>query len=161
MAQFIIGILSIPICFVMGKNITSKYSKRYAFYLEFEKLINCLSRNLKFKRENIVTVLENFKSTCIDFDCTVKSAIGLICNNYISSQLYLPNWIDESDVSFFSGFFERIGESSINSELDFLTETQYILDEKLLKIKENNGKFTKLGQRLGLSLGLTIFILVL
>lgn len=161
MAKLIIGILSIIVCFYIGKNTTSKYSKRQVYYIEFERLLNCLMRNLKFKRENIISVLSNFASTCPDFDCTIKSATALISHKEVSNQLYIPNWIDDQDAMFFYNFFEKIGAQSTQSELDFLSEIQYILNEKLLKIKENNVKFTKLGQRLGISLGLTIFILIL
>lgn len=155
--NIVLGCTLLIACTLIGKYSTLKYKKRVDFFEEFIRFNNVLKRNLLFKRENILKLLD-YNTKNQEFSATLKSVKLKICG-ISRDRIYIPEFIEESD--FFTSYFDCLGLDCSVGELDLLNEYEVISNEKLLKIKDNCSKFSKLGSKLGFSAGMVVMILLL
>ncbi len=160
MDKLFFGVVIIPLCTILGRNITDKYFKRLNYFEQFLNFNKHLKQNLLFKRENLINLL-NFPSSCEDFSLTLSSFKTSIMLEESSNEIFIPKYVEQKDKDIFIDYFSKIGKGSLTSELDFLNGFEIILNEKLVKIKDNNSKFSKLGQKLGFAVGMAVTILII
>lgn len=160
MFKILTGCFAIIFCTVLGKKITSKYFEHLIYFESLQQFNLNLKTNLKFKQDSIVNLLDKeYKSK--EFSLTLQSFKACTFNFGNISDLYMPQWIKDDDASFIRDYLLNLGKGNSVSEMDFIDVYQNLIDEKLVKIKDNNCKFTNLGKRLGFSAGIALFILIL
>ncbi len=160
MVKLLFAIVIIPLCTLLGRNFTDKYFKRLNYFEQFLNFNRYLKQNLLFKRENLVNLLD-FTSSCEDFLLTLSSFKTSILLEESYSDIFIPDYVEQIDREIFIDYFSKIGKGNLTSELDFLSSFEIVLNEKLLKIKDNNSKFSKLGQKLGFAVGMAVTILII
>lgn len=144
---------------VTGKNFTDKYSKKLKFYTCLKNFNLSLKQNIKFRRKNIIDLL-NYNSNDEDFNCFLSSCKLAVTVGEVKN-IFLPKWATEEDRNFFVSYFEGIGKNGTLSELDYINSYSEIIDDKLIKIKENATNFSKLGQKLGFAVGACLVVIII
>lgn len=160
MVKIVLGCAFIVVCTMLGKKFTDKYLQKLLYYESLQLFNLNLKVNLRFKRDSILNLLDQeYKSK--DFCLTMQSFKTCIFSSGNLSDVYFPSWCESEDITFFTEYLLNLGKGNSYSEMDFADAYQILIDEKLVKIKDNNGKFTKLGKRIGFSVGMAVFILIL
>ena len=112
-----------------------------------------------FKRDNLLNLL-NYDSKNIDFNTTLNSVKVNKCYRH-NKDVYLPSWVNDDDVYFILNYFDTIGFYSVDAEVENIRIQEELINEKLSKIADKSNKYSNLGQKIGFSLGMAIFIIIL
>ncbi|MBQ9782281.1 MAG: hypothetical protein IJW26_03755 [Clostridia bacterium] len=159
MGKFIFCIAILLASTLIGKTFTDKHAKKYSFYDSLKRFNLSLKQNIKFKRKNIIELLD-FKTSDEDFNCFLSS-YKLKVTAINDEKIYTPTWASEEDVEFLTSYLNGIGKNGSISELDFLNSYEDGINDKLIKIKENDAKYSKLGQKLGFAVGMGLVVIIL
>lgn len=160
MVKFILGCFAVVVCTFLGKKFTDKYLQKLLYYESLQSFNLNLKSNLRFKRDSILNLLDN-EYKCKDFCLTLQSFKTCVFTDGKFSDVFFPDWFDLEDLNFLTEYLLNLGKGNSSSEKEFIDAYQILIDEKLVKIKDNNCKFSKLGKRLGFSVGMAVFILIL
>ena len=158
MAKITICIVVLIISTIIGKSFSDKHEKRFCFYNSLKNFNLTLKQNIKFKRHNVLQLLDD-NSYSKDF-CLLLSSYKLSTLQGVDKGLCFPSWAEREDIAFLTTYLNGLGKNSIETELDFINSYEDIIDQKLVKIEENKQKFSKLGQKLGFSVGLGLVIII-
>ena len=160
MVKVLLGGIILLVSTFLGKSLTDKYSSKKNYFEDLKDFNGNLIRNLKFRKDTLFNTLKTY-SYQSDFNYTLESYKTYVYTGGEIEDLFFPQYIDGEDKTFLYSYFEKIGKGNSFSEGDFLSSSQEVINEKLLKIKDNCSKFSKLGQKLGFAVGMTVFILIL
>ncbi|MBR2337567.1 MAG: hypothetical protein IKA61_06460 [Clostridia bacterium] len=160
MVKFILGLITVVTCTLIGKKITSKYLYELSFFECLLRFNLHLKQNLKFKRDSLIELLD-YKCNNEDF-CTVLSSFKLSKSSMQSnSELYFPSWTSIEDRQFLVDYFNSLGTGNSDSEIENLNLYDELINEKLCKISDKSSKYSNMGQKLGFSFGMAIFIIII
>ncbi len=159
MVKIFICIVVIISSTLIGKSFTDKHAKKLSFFSLLKDFNSSLKRNVKFRRQNLIELLD-LKSNDEDFNCFLSS-YKLKVLSKSDEEYFYPKWIDNDDKYFLKSYIEGIGKNGSQSELDFINSYEEIIDEKLLKIKEDKRKFANLGQKLGFIFGVGLVVIII
>ncbi len=160
MVKILLGGIILFVSTLLGKSLTDKHSLKKKYFEDLKDFNGDLIRNLKFRKDTLFNTLKTY-SCQNDFNYTLDSYRAYVYNAGEVEDVFFPQYIDGEDRTFLYSYFEKLGKGNSFSEVEFLTFSQDIINEKLLKIKDNCSKFSKLGQKLGFAVGMTVFILIL
>ena len=159
MAKIFVCIAIVVVSTFIGKSFSDKHSKQYSFYCALKSFNLSLKRNIKFKRQNLIELLD-FKSSDEDFNCYLSSCkLTLVSNENIDR--FFPFWCSDNDKDFLVAYMEGVGKNGRESELDFINSQEEIIDERIAKIEENMKKYSSLGQKLGFALGMGLVVIII
>ena len=159
MAKIVVCIAVLILSTVMGKSFSDKHDKRYQFYNSLKNFNLSLKQNIKFKRKGVLQLFED-KSYCADFSFLLSSYKLSVLQGF-DKKLSFPTWADREDEEFLTTYLNGLGKNSSETELDFINSYEEIINQKLIKIEENKHKFSKLGQKLGFTVGLGLVIIII
>ena len=159
MVKLILGVVIILTTTVLGKKVTDKFHHKLKYYECLKRFNLYLKQNMLHKRDILVNLLD-FKCENQDFSATLSS-IKLKILQLSESCIYLPYWADEDDKTYLNEYFLSLGKNNSLAEIEFITAQEEIINEKVLKIADKNSKFLNLGQKLGLAVGIAVFIIIL
>ena len=160
MERIILGCVAIVVCTLLGKSFTSKYSQKLKYYQALQSFNFNLKTNLRFRKDNLIKLLD-YECCCKDFYLTLQSMKNCIYTDGSFCEVYFPSWFDDGDKLFLIEYLSNLGKGNSVAEMDFVDSNAEIICEKLVKIKDNNSKFTNLGKKLGLVGGIAVFVLIL
>ena len=160
MVKVFVGVIFIAISTVLGKKITSKYLLKLKYYESLKRFNLHLKQNLMYKRDNLLDLL-NFSCENQEFLATISSFKLNLYSETSRDEVYLPYWVDEEDKRFLNDYFNSLGKNNLDAEVEFVSAEQVIIDEKVKIIADNSSRFSNLGQKLGFSLGMVVFIIIL
>ena len=160
MVKIFIGISLVVISTILGKSFTDKYKKRLNYYEKIKEFNNKLKRNIYYKQDSLLKLLD-VDSKNDNFNQTLKSYKLYLYSGDSIEDIYLPDFLEEDDKLELINYFNSLGKNSVLSELEFNGYYEEQFNEKLCKIRDKNSRFSNLGQKLGFSFGLVVFILIL
>ncbi len=160
MVKFIIGIALVGVSTVLGKRLTVKHLYRLKYYECLSRFNLHLKQNLLHKKEDLLELLR-FKCDNEDFSATLTSLKLNVTLENDASELYFPYWADGDDRAFLSNYFNSLGENNLQAEMENIVIQENLINDKVLKIADKSSKFSNLGQRLGFSVGMVVFIIIL
>lgn len=144
---------------LIGKSLTDKHAKKLSFFSLLKEFNSNLKRNVKFKRQNLIELLD-YKSNDEDFNCFLSSyRLNVLSKR--DGEYFYPKWMSEDEKYFIKSYIEGVGKNGSQSELDFIDSYEEIIDEKLIKIKEDKRKFANLGQKLGFVFGVGLAVIII
>ena len=160
MAKFIVGCIIIVISTVIGGKLTDKYRRRAEFYEALKDFNLKLKQNLLYKKDKLYIVAD-YKSGSPDFNITLEDFRSLsFYGKSNNTDIFLPSYLSVSERDFVEEYFLAIGKGNVRSEAELICSYEYSINEKLSKMQDENTRFSKLGRKVGLAVGLTVFILV-
>jgi hypothetical protein len=160
LAKIFLGCAFIIFCTTIGKKTTDKYKLKLDYFECLYNFNNALKQNLMHRQENILNLV-NVDTFCQDFKATLSSFKLSKQNETTNLDIYFPDWADDEDKVFLLNYFSLLGKGNLQSEMENMLYHEEIINEKLNKIADKNSKFSKLGQKLGFAVGMTVFIIIL
>ena len=153
MLKILIGVTVVFLCTAIGAVYSGVYKKRVDFYSSVLSFNSELKRNLIFRRENIAGILQS------------KKEYSLLCGLYHSDggaeNRTAPEFLTQEQFAIISDYFFSVGKRDGEAEEQFLDYYGEVFKAELEKCNAENKKYKSLGKKLGLSLGLVFFILIL
>ena len=160
MVKFILGVISTISCTLLGRSLTIKYLYKLKYYECLKRFNLHFKQNLLHKKDNLLHLLD-FKCNNNEFLATLSSVKLKKALSNDASTVYFPNWTDEDDVAFLTDYFNSLGENNLTAEVERITNYDLIINEKVSKIADKSIRFSNLGQKLGLAVGVAVFIIIL
>ncbi len=153
MLKIFFGIAVVIGSVFIGSSLTGVYKKREKFFEGLSKFNAELKRNLIFKRENIKDII----SSKNDYEL-----FGKIYDKVNSGENFdYPSYLKPEQVKFAEEYFSSLGKRNRETEEEFLSYNESTIASELENCSLENKKYKNLGEKLGLSFGLIIFVLIL
>lgn len=153
MLKIFFGIAIVISSFFIGSSLTGVYKKREKFFANLLKFNAELKRNLIFKRESVAEIIYSDK----DYE-----PFGKIYDKINSGESPdYPAYLKPEQIKFVEEYFSSLGKRNRETEEEFLTYGESAIGSELENCSLENKKYKNLGEKLGLSFGLIIFVLIL
>ena len=153
MLKIILGITIVIGSVFVGSSLTGVYKKREKFFGSLLKFNAELKRNLIFKRESVTDIISS------------KSDYELLGGIYESikkgEKFEYPSYLKPEQIKFTEEYFSSLGKRNRETEEEFLLYNESAIVSELENCSLENKKYKNLGEKLGLSFGLIIFVLIL
>lgn len=153
MLKILIGVVAVFVCTAIGAAYSGIYKKRVDFYSAILSFNSELKRNLVFRRENVAEILQS------------KKEYAMLCVFYPSAEKEenraTPEFLTQEQLAVINDYFSSVGKRDGEAEEQFLDYFDGVFKAESEKCNAENKKYKSLGKKLGLSLGLVFFILIL
>lgn len=153
MLKVLIGGFVVLLCAAIGSAYSGVYKKRVDFYSSLLSFNSELKRNLFFRRENVAGILQSKKE--------YASLCGLYRPDEESSDRIVSEFLAQEQCDVVKEYFSSVGKRDGEAEEKFLDYYEGVFKAEYDKCVVENCKYKSLGKKLGLSLGLVFFILIL
>lgn len=153
MLKIVIGFLIVAACTVIGANYSDIQKKREEFFFYLSDFNARLIMNLAYKKENVKKILEEEKY--LRFKEIYENKRGE------QSENRFPKYLSEEQKKIVSDYFSNVGKGATKAEEEFLDYQSKIISEQLEICKAERIKNKNIGEKLGFSVGLVVFILIL
>lgn len=152
--KIILGVIIIGLCSLSGYLITQKYKRKYDFLVSFRAFLVHLKREISFNGEAVSRVIIKFNTENVDLQAVFKCYLE-------NSKLNFPCFINDDEKRIIMSIFEKLGTSNIKNEIEFIDSV--LVELNLIIISEKNfyDKNSKALTKLGLFLGVIIFVVIL
>ena len=154
--RIFIGLILIVLSIFISYLLSEKYSIRKKFYSSFLLFCKKLKNEVTFSKETIVSILKkDLQSNDLFYKALRKRFLG-------EDDIKLNfNYLLEDEIDYLKVFFDNIGTTNSGLQYEFLSETEKIVSEKYITVKEEEKKYRSLYLKLGFLLGLLIFVLII
>lgn len=153
MLKIFFGTAIVISSFFVGKSLTGVYKKREEFFANLLKFNAELKRNLIFKRESVTDIISSDK----DYEPFGKIYDKI---NFGEIPAY-PAYLKPEQVKFVEEYLSSLGKRNRETEEEFLSYGESAIGGELENCSLENKKYKNLGEKLGLSFGLIVFVLIL
>ena len=134
--------------YVIGKN----YSKREKFYGELLMLCNVLITNIRFNKNKLKIIINEFMDNCSNDMCEYL-------HGYLRNDMEELSFISKYDNKRIKDFFSRLGEFDSGSEIGYIENSKIYFNDCYMKSMEDNKKYGVMYTKLGFMAGLILVIL--
>lgn len=156
--NFFIGIAAVVVFTAAGIIVSGKYSSRFKFFSCLGEFNSAVFRDVNFRRDGVLEVLKR-QFSFGDFNAYCKEVSLSLANDLeIPSP---PDYLEKEDREYVVKYFETAGYCSGSTASDFLTEQRTRIGERTEELKSESRKFSSLGLKLGFSVGLIFFVIVI
>ena len=158
MLKIVSGILITIISTILGRKAVKSHSDRLSFYKSLCEFNSTLLKDLSFKRNGVAEAFEkNYYFE--DFNDCLKCVNERFFNGkeIVIDRRYLKDG-ERREIEV---YFGEIGKYSSITETDYLKQKGEEFAEIVKASEEKTKKFLSLGPKLGFTLGIVVFILIL
>lgn len=147
------GIMIIFFSTIFGNLKADKYKRKMNFLLVVEDFLIYLKREISFSSSTVEGIIANFETENADALYLLKSIF--------TKNVNYPKYLTCQEVQVFKMFFDKIGRSCRNNEIDLIDS--FCEEVKKMKEVENERclKKSKVATKLGFFIGAIIFVVVL
>ncbi len=152
--KLILGLVLIGVCVLLGVKFSEKYTKSKRFYSDLHDFNRVLINKISYSNESVIKILNQLDDNgeCIEYiKERFKGEKNTIALYYLS----------ENEKTFFNGYIDEIGKSERDKQVNYLNKMDIEFELKLKKAIENEKKYKPLYVKLGILLGLVMFIIIL
>ena len=167
MIKFIFLGIMFAISVFIGISISKKYSTRVTELNEIQRALNIFEEKIKFTYEPIPDVFEEISNNCIE-------SIGSIFKNASQKMKLLPAgeaWesalensttkLTNDDLNTLKGMAKMLGRTDLDGQVSEIRLTKKFVDTKIKEAEIQKMKNEKLYKTLGITVGLTIVIVLI
>lgn len=144
----IILIAIVPACAVMGKILSFSHTEKREFYEDFLLFLSVLEKEVGFTKNSFPKTVEEFKNKRLFYEVLTKKK-------------KMPKMFSESEKTLFTSFFNGFGRADAATETKRINLTKKEVEEELKSAKEKEKKYKPLYFKLGILLGLLIYIVLI
>lgn len=148
------GLLVFAISAFAGWVFSQKYKKKTVFYNSFKDFNLRVKNEVSYSRNTILHVV-NKVNVENDFNVCVKKFFNEKKFEFGKS------YLSEDEKNFFNDYLNTIGLGDPKSQTEYLEKIHAIIDEKRKLAYEEEKKFKPLYLKLGILIGLMLFIVLL
>ena len=150
--KILFGVIILALSTFVGYLFSDKYAKRKIFYNSFFDFNNKLKTEITFGQSSVLDIISKSKNDDVFY--------GYIKNYYNNSNVE-NKFLSEEENSFVTNYLSGIGNSDKNTQLDFINKNEGYLTEKKDKSDTENKKYKSLFIKLGLLIGLIMFVIII
>ena len=150
--KILIGFLVIVICTILGNLFSQKYRLKKNIFVDFEGFNTKLKNEVMFSHDTLWSIFST-----ID-DGEFKNALKIFLE---SGQVVKIKCFDVNEQDFFTNYLKNIGNFDGRTQLNFINSIEGRLKEYLSTSINNELKYKNLYLKLGLLVGLIVFILLI
>lgn len=152
--KLVFGIVAVAALTLLGKCFSEKYKRKSEFFESLYYFNRDLSSNISYKKDSL-SVLTKKKYASEDFN--------RVLNNAFESDEFceLPRYLSNGEIDFLREYFNSIGKNTTCGEVEYIEHADVIIKSYRDETKKFEVKYSPLYVKLGFSLGLTVFILMI
>lgn len=149
-----VGIAVVAALTLIGKCFSEKYKRKSEFFESLYYFNRDLSSNISYKKDSL-SILIKKKYSSEDFN-------RLLNNAFANDELCeLPRYLCVGEIDFLREYFNSIGKNTSFGEADYIEHADAIIKAYRDESKKFEVKYSPLYVKLGFTLGLTAFILII
>ncbi len=151
-----LGLIALVVSIVLSVFLSRKYVDRSNYYNSFYNFNKSLKNEVAFTHKTILGIVNlNIKSTDY-FNKRLKA-------KFIDKEILKekPSFITKDEIEYLDSYLEVIGGSDVKTQLDILDKTEKNLSDNLNKCKIDEKRYKKLYVKLGVLVGLLLFVLII
>ena len=152
------GLIIVFLCSFLGALFAKKFRAKSLYLEALESFCVYLKREISFSRTTIKSVVTAFSTDNEDFRATLSCCFFAAEGD---NGTCFPEYLNADEKKFISGFFDKLGKSDRENELEFINA----FSAELKRIKEDERavckKRTALSTKLGFFTGAIIFVILL
>ncbi len=148
------GIIVLILSVILGVLLSSKYTKRKDFFLQFSLFNNRLQKEVSFSSASIGNITKNLSK---------EKDFNQLTADYFSGEknLKILSYLSKEENEYFSFYLQNIGLSDRETQLSFISKVEQELNEKVKVSEEEEKKYKSLYVKLGFLFGLIMLIIML
>lgn len=148
------GLLSLVSCTVIGYMLSTKFSKRKKFYINFATFNKKLENEISFSQKTLIDLV-NSGVDAGEFEKCVK-------NYFENKKLDIQqNLLKNDEIDFIKTYLETIGSSDKITQIKYLESASKTIENNLNAAIEDDRKYKALYIKLGFLFGLMVFVVLL
>lgn len=160
MLKIIIGLTVVALSVLIGARCSDVYKKRVEFFIMLSDLNSELKRNLAFRRENVGSIINGDKYRAA-FSALYETLQNGKDSGAENSAMYLPSFLTDEQMKRLIDYFGEIGKNDSVAEEKYIEYNEKFISDELEQSRNELKKNKNMGEKLGLSFGLIIFVLIL
>lgn len=148
------AIILLIISGAIGYYFSNKLVKRREMYETMREFNQAVKSEALFSQNSITKIINKYADG--------KDFYKLI-NNYtsIEKSTYSVKYLKKSELEFIKNYSLNVGRGNVESVIKYLNENEMIISNYLYEAKENEKKYKTLYLKMGILIGLILFILLL
>ena len=152
--KILLGLIAIIISTYVGYIASSKHVKKKKFYDSFNEFNKRLINEVAFSQKSLIDILNEFDN---------QSDFYLIFSRFFYKQKFElnMNYLSNDDKIFIKTYLSNIGASDKKTQLNFLNEISVQIKKNYDITCENYKKYKTVYIKIGILIGLIIFIILL
>ena len=131
---------------------TKKYVQRSRFYSEFNNFNSVMINQVNFQKKTLINVLNEYEKN--DF-------IKYICEYCINNSKVTLAYLNSEDIKSVDEYCDLLGRSDQQTQNKHLIVYEKIIQDKLKYAKEEEREKKNLYLKMGLMIGLILFIIII
>lgn len=147
------AILMLFLSVVFSQYLLKKYSDRTKFFSDFNSFNNKMLNQINFEKRTLISMLNDLEEN--DFNKKLK----IYCNNL--KEDFNLQYLTEDDNLTLNEYFELLGRSDQSTQNKHLLMYEKIINEKLTNAKIEEKEKKTLYLKMGLMIGLILFIIII
>ena len=150
----ILAIISFVFCVYISKVLAKKYTEKRVFYSDFLDFNKRLKIETSFSQTTIQKMVINIDNNNDFYFCLKKQIESGTFD-------FDKDYIEKDEIEFYKNYLNTIGLSDKEAQSKYLDGVEIILKDKLLSAEEEEKKHKSLYSKLGILVGLAVFILII
>ena len=150
--KIVIGFLFIVICTMLGNFFSYKYRFKKNIFVDFDVFNSKLKNQVMFSHDTLWNIFSSLNEG--EFKIALKSFLQ-------SGQVVKFKCFDNNEQEFFDNYLKNIGNFDGRTQLNFINSIEGRLKEYLSTAINNEQRYKNLYLKLGLLVGLILFILII
>ena len=153
--KFLFALSLLITCIIVSLFISKQLTKRKLFYKNALKFLLILKNEISFTKNTINNIVKNLEDN--DFNSILKERFIKEKNIDLLNYLYLK----QEEKILIDNFINNIGKQDKITQLKFIENYENIFSDKANLCEKNEQKYKPLIIKLGIYIGLIIFILLI
>ncbi|MBQ7340146.1 MAG: hypothetical protein IJW43_04775 [Clostridia bacterium] len=153
--RLILGVILIVSSIMISKELSKKYCNKRIFFNDFYSFNQLLINEVSFSNNTLPSIIEKIE---------LKTDFYKIINEMFvigSSNIFLPLYLSEKEKEFSIFYLKNVGKGDSISQKNYFLESRNQILEYLEESKLNEKKYTPLYLKIGVLLGILIFIIII
>ena len=154
--NFILGLtvfcLSVGISILLSK----KHVDRLNYYNSFYSFNNSLKNEVSFTKKSIITIISSNKHKNDYFNKRLTA-------KFINKDIMIdkPYFITNEEIAYLDGYLDSIGALDAKTQIELLNNAENTLKDNLSKCQNDSKRYKSLYVKLGVLIGLLMFVLII
>lgn len=151
-----LGIAAFILSVCISVFLSQKYSDRRKFYSSFSSFNSLLKNEVSFSQKTVKSIVNDYKCKSVYFESKIK-------DRFIKKEekTSSPSFLSKEEIDYFDTYLKEIGGSDIKTQLSIIGQAEKNLSDNLEKCKVEERKYKKLYIKMGILIGLLVFVLLL
>ncbi len=155
--SFLLGLFAFVLSVLLSVFLARKFTDKRKFYSAFNRFNSLLKNEVSFSQKTVKSLVKDCEFESDYFNSKIKDRF-LIKNNIKPIN---PSFLNKEEIEYLDLYLKEIGGSDIKTQMNIIGQAEKFLTENLEKSKLEETKYKKLYIKMGVLIGLLVFVLLL